>query len=205
MSFISFFSFLPRSFFRSQVSALGLIGVLVLSGVAVTSAQAEEVRVKLVTSEGDIVLALEPDRAPKTVANFVKYVKEGTYNGTVFHRVINGFMIQGGGYTADLKEKPTRAPIPLETSPDFKNERGTIAMARTMAANSATSQFFINVADNTSLDTTNPNANGYAVFGRVLSGMDVVDKIKTVPTTRRNPFQDVPVTPVVIVSASLIH
>jgi peptidyl-prolyl cis-trans isomerase A (cyclophilin A) len=122
----------------------------------------------------------------------------------VFHRVINGFMIQGGGYTATLQEKPTHAPIPLETGNDLKNERGTIAMARTMAPNSATSQFFINVNDNLSLNSTRPNANGYAVFGHVVSGMDVVDKIKAVPTTNRGIFHDVPVTPVVILSVRLI-
>jgi peptidyl-prolyl cis-trans isomerase A (cyclophilin A) len=169
-----------------------------------TPSAIHEVHVKLTTSEGDIVLALEPEKAPKTVANFVQYVKEGNYNGTVFHRVINGFMIQGGGYTSNLKEKPTHAPIPLETSSGLKNERGTIAMARTMAPNSATNQFFINVVDNANLDSSRPNANGYAVFGHVISGMEVVDKIKAVPTNNRGIFHDVPVSPVVITSVNLI-
>ena len=194
-----------RTLFRSLIPALLALGLLgPLQGWAQTDAH-HEVMVKLTTSEGIIVLALEPEKAPKTVANFVQYVKEGAYNGTVFHRVINGFMIQGGGYTPTLDEKPTHAPIPLETSPDLKNERGTIAMARTMSANSATNQFFINVSDNRSLDTSQPNANGYAVFGHVVSGMEVVDKIKAVPTTNHRPFRDVPVTPVVITSASLMR
>jgi peptidyl-prolyl cis-trans isomerase A (cyclophilin A) len=155
---------------------------------------------KLATSMGDIVVELDAQKAPKTVANFVQYVKDGHYNGTVFHRVIDGFMVQGGGMTADLKEKPTRAPIPLESKNGLENLRGTLAMARTQVPDSATSQFFINVKDNAFLNAANSrDGNGYAVFGKVVSGMDVVDKIRTVPTGRG----DVPVTPVIIKQATL--
>src|SRR5882757_475935 len=139
-------------------------------------------RVLLETSEGNITLELNPDKAPQTVANFLAYVNDGFYNGTVFHRVIDGFMIQGGGMTADLKQKPTRAPIALENRGGLKNDRGTIAMARTGDPNSATAQFFINVVDNGRLDYPNPDGYGYAVFGKVVDGMNVVDKIKGVPT-----------------------
>ena len=160
--------------------------------------------VKLATSAGDIVLELDAAKAPKTVDNFVKYVKAGHYNGTVFHRVIPGFMIQGGGMTADLKEKPTQAPISLESKNGLGNTRGTVAMARTGDPNSATSQFFINVADNDRLNAANsPDGNGYAVFGRVVSGMDVVDKIRAVPTGSKGPFSDVPTTPVTINKATM--
>jgi peptidyl-prolyl cis-trans isomerase A (cyclophilin A) len=157
-------------------------------------------KVKLATSEGDIVVELDAAKAPKTVANFVQYVKAGHYNGTVFHRVINNFMIQGGGMTADLKEKPTRAPIPLEARNGLNNDRGTIAMARTPDPNSATSQFFINVKDNNFLNAAqSQDGNGYAVFGKVISGMEVVDKIRAVPTAPG----DVPVKPVTIKKATL--
>ncbi|MEO8155382.1 MAG: peptidylprolyl isomerase [Rhizobacter sp.] len=156
--------------------------------------------VKLATSEGDIVIELNAAKAPKTVDNFVQYVKAGHYNGTVFHRVINNFMIQGGGMTADLKEKPTHSPIPLEARNGLNNERGTIAMARTSDPNSATSQFFINVKDNDFLNAArSADGNGYAVFGKVISGMEVVDKIRAVPTAAG----DVPVTPVTIKKATL--
>jgi peptidyl-prolyl cis-trans isomerase A (cyclophilin A) len=161
-------------------------------------------RVRLATSQGDIVVELDAEKAPKTVANFLQYVKAGHYNGTVFHRVIDGFMIQGGGFTPDFQQKPTRAPIALETRPELKNQRGTLAMARTANPNSATAQFFINVVDNRNLDAPNPDGYGYAVFGKVVQGMDVVDKIKAVPTGNRGPFQNVPATPVVIQSATLV-
>jgi peptidyl-prolyl cis-trans isomerase A (cyclophilin A) len=159
-------------------------------------------KVKLSTSMGDIVVQLDKAKAPKTVDNFVQYVKDGHYNGTVFHRVIDGFMIQGGGMTADMKEKSTRAPIPLEADNGLKNDRGTIAMARTMDPNSATAQFFINVADNAALNARGPG-NGYAVFGKVVSGMDVVDKIRQVKTGFKPPHADVPVEPIVIKKATL--
>jgi peptidyl-prolyl cis-trans isomerase A (cyclophilin A) len=161
-------------------------------------------KVKLATSLGDIVLELDAAKAPKTVDNFVQYVKAGHYDGTVFHRVIDGFMIQGGGMSADMKEKPTRAPIPLESRNGLANQRGTVAMARTMDPNSATAQFFINVADNAFLDQANArDGNGYAVFGRVVQGMDVVDKIKAVPTANKGMHQNVPAEPVVIKKATL--
>ena len=157
-------------------------------------------KVKLATSEGDIVVQLDAAKAPKTVKNFVDYVKAGHYNGTVFHRVINNFMIQGGGMTADLKEKPTRPPIPLEARNGLNNDRGTIAMARTPDPNSATAQFFINVKDNNFLNAAqSQDGNGYAVFGKVISGMEVVDKIRAVPTGPG----DVPVKPVTIKKATL--
>jgi len=166
------------------------------------SAQAQNIRLK--TSEGDIVVQLDAAKAPKTVANFVEYVKSGHYNGTVFHRVIDGFMIQGGGMTPDLKEKPTRAPIPLESRNGLSNTRGTIAMARTSVPDSATAQFFINVKDNGFLDAArSPDGNGYAVFGKVVEGLEVVDKIRKVQTTTRSPHGDVPVQPVIIKQASI--
>lgn len=161
-------------------------------------------RVKLVTSMGDITLELDPIKAPVTVENFLTYVKAGHYNGTVFHRVINGFMIQGGGFSEDMKEKSTRAPIKLESQNGLKNVRGAIAMARTGVPDSATSQFFVNVADNSRLDYPSFDGHGYAVFGRVTEGMDVVDKIKTVATGSQGPHQNVPTTPVVIRSATLL-
>ncbi len=132
-------------------------------------------------------------------------MRDGHYDGTIFHRVIDGFMIQGGGFTPDMQQKPTRAPIPLETPPtELKNDRGTIAMARTANPNSATAQFFINVVDNRALNAPMPDGHGYAVFGKVVSGMDVVDKIKGVPTGNRGPHQNVPATPVVIQSATAL-
>ncbi|HJV60515.1 MAG TPA: peptidylprolyl isomerase [Albitalea sp.] len=161
-------------------------------------------KVKLATTMGDIVLQLDAAKAPKTVDNFVQYVKAGHYNGTVFHRVIPNFMIQGGGMTPDLKEKPTRAPIPLEARNGLKNARGTVAMARTMDPNSATAQFFINVKDNDFLDAENArDGNGYAVFGKVVAGMDVVDKIRNVPTGSKGPYENVPDTPVIIKQATV--
>ncbi len=161
-------------------------------------------KVRLTTSQGDIVLQLDADKAPKTVANFVQYVKAGHYAGTVFHRVIEGFMIQGGGMTADMAEKQTKAPIPLESRNGLSNLRGTVAMARTMVPDSATAQFFINVNDNLRLDAANsPDGNGYAVFGRVIEGMDVVDKIKAAPTGNKGGHQNVPTQPILIRSATL--
>ncbi|WP_295547139.1 peptidylprolyl isomerase [uncultured Pseudacidovorax sp.] len=161
-------------------------------------------RVKLTTSAGDIVLQLEPAKAPKTVANFLQYVQEKHYDGTVFHRVIDGFMIQGGGFTPDLRQKPARPPIALEADNGLKNDRGTIAMARTSDPNSATAQFFINVKNNDMLNAPNPDGHGYAVFGKVVSGMEVVDKIRAVPTGAQGPMRDVPVDPVIIRSATVL-
>jgi len=180
---------------------LALLAAVAVSNAA--QAQAPNPRVKLATSMGDIVLELDPVKAPKTVENFLQYVNDKHYDGTVFHRVIDGFMIQGGGFTADMQQKATRAPIPLEARNGLKNDRGTIAMARTGNPNSATAQFFINVVDNTGLNAPSPDGHGYAVFGKVVAGMDVVDKIRAVPTGNRGMFQNVPNTPVTINKASL--
>jgi len=162
-------------------------------------------RVTLQTSKGNIVLELYADKAPVTAENFLGYVRDGFFDGTIFHRVIPGFMIQGGGFTVDMQQKPTRDPIANEADNGLKNERGTIAMARTMNPNSATAQFFINTVDNGPLDHTGktPQGWGYAVFGKVVEGMDVVDAIGGVATTNRGPHQNVPVEPVVIEKATL--
>ena len=159
-------------------------------------------KVRLATSVGDIVLELDAEKAPKTTANFLQYVRDGHYNGLIFHRVINGFMVQGGGYKADLSEKPTRKPIPLESGNGLSNLRGSIAMARTNDPNSATAQFFINVADNLRLDKAE-GRDGYAVFGKVVEGMEVVDKIKEMPTRAEGMQQNLPVTPVTLSKATV--
>lgn len=158
--------------------------------------------VVMTTSKGVIKIRLDAAKAPLTVQNFLKYVDEGHYDGTIFHRVINGFMIQGGGFDQHLRQKPTHAPIKNEAMNGLKNRRGTIAMARTMVVDSATSQFFINVVDNGFLDFRAPTAQGfgYCVFGEVIEGMDVVDAIKVVPTGNAAGMGDVPKEPVVIVS-----
>ncbi len=161
-------------------------------------------RVKLATSAGDIVLEMAPDKAPKTVANFLQYVAERHYDGTIFHRVIDGFMIQGGGFNPQMQQKATREPIMLEASNGLKNERGTIAMARTSNPNSATAQFFINVVNNPNLNAPMPDGHGYAVFGRVVEGMEVVDKIRAASTGTLGMHQNVPRTPILINSASLL-
>jgi len=150
--------------------------------------------VTLHTSMGDITLELDAEKAPKTVANFLQYARDGFYDGTIFHRVINNFMIQGGGMTADMAQKQTRAPVDNEANNGLKNKTGTVAMARTNDPHSATAQFFINVSDNGFLDHTAPTAQGwgYAVFGRVTAGMDVVEKIKAVATGNKGFHQDVP-------------
>lgn len=159
--------------------------------------------VTLKTNKGDIVLELYPDKAPKTVANFLKYVEDGHYNGTIFHRVIDGFMIQGGGFDKDLQEKETRPPIENEARNGLKNTRYSIAMARTANPNSATAQFYINVNDNAGLDYPAPDNHGYCVFGKVIGGMEAVDKIKLVQTEAKGPaFRNLPVEPVIIESAT---
>ena len=152
------------------------------------------------TSLGTITLELNEDKAPETVRNFAEYVTSGHYDGTIFHRVIDGFMIQGGGFTKDMNQKPTREPIRNEAMNGLKNDRGTIAMARTMIVDSATSQFFINLVDNGFLDYRGPDPRtfGYAVFGRVTDGMDVVDRIAKVKTGFAGPHQNVPEEPIVI-------
>jgi peptidyl-prolyl cis-trans isomerase A (cyclophilin A) len=179
---------------------LGLLFLLLLTLPGLAWAQ----RVALDTSMGTIVIELAPKEAPRTVSNFLEYVKSGHYDNTVFHRVIGNFMIQGGGYAADLTEKPTRAPIPLESQNGLKNVRGSVAMARRGDPNSATAQFFINVVDNPRLDYPNPDGNGYAVFGKVVEGMDVVDRIRALPTESKGPHPSVPTTPVVIKSARIV-
>lgn len=161
-------------------------------------------RVKFQTSQGDFVVELQADKAPKTVENFLRYVADKHYEGTIFHRVIDGFMVQGGGFTPAMVQKPTRPPIPLEANNGLKNDIGTIAMARTGNPNSATSQFFINVANNTGLNAPQPDGYGYAVFGKVVSGMDVIDKIRQSPTSNQGGFQNVPSTPVSINSVNLL-
>ena len=163
--------------------------------------------VVLETSKGDIEIELYPDKAPITVENFLGYVNEGFYDGLIFHRVISNFMIQGGGFDKDMNEKPTKDTIKNEADNGLKNEKGTIAMARTMVVDSATAQFFINVVDNPSLDHSSKTIQGYgyAVFGKVISGMDVVDKIKSVETGSNGMHQDVPKEPVIINKAYVIH
>jgi cyclophilin family peptidyl-prolyl cis-trans isomerase len=192
-----------------RAAAIAAAGLALAAVVPPAFAQANP-RVKFATTLGDIVVEVYPDKAPKTVDNFLTYVKAKHYDGTIFHRVINGFMIQGGGYTASYNERPTRPPIPHEGATVLekggpKNSVGTIAMARTSDPNSATAQFFINVVDNHRLDPT-PSSPGYVAFGKVVSGMDVVNKIKAVPTGSGGPFPtDVPKTPVVIQSATIVN
>jgi peptidyl-prolyl cis-trans isomerase A (cyclophilin A) len=165
-------------------------------------------RVALHTSLGDIVLELEAAKAPKSVENFLQYVRDGHYNGTIFHRVIDNFMAQGGGFTADMQQKPTRAPIQNEANNGLSNLRGTVAMARTNDPHSAAAQFFINLVDNPRLDHVNDQSGhtwGYAVFGKVVQGMETVDKIRALETGPQGPFtQDVPKTAVVIESAEIL-
>lgn len=180
--------------------ALGLCGLGLISTGA--SAQSNP-KVRMNTSMGDIVLELYPDKAPKTVENFLQYVGDKHYDGTVFHRVMDGFMIQGGGFTADMQQKPTRAPVPLEAANGLKNDRGTIAMARTSNPNSATAQFFINVVNNAMLNAPSPDGYGYTVFGKVIQGMDTVDKIKGVATGNKGMHQNVPLNNVTILKATL--
>ena len=176
--------------------------IALCAGLACAPVLAQKVR--LATSQGDIVVELDKAKAPKTVENFLQYVKSGHYDGTVFHRVIENFMIQGGGMKADMSEKPTRPPIPLESRSGLTNTRGTLAMARTADPNSASAQFFINLKDNAFLDQANArDGNGYAVFGKVVAGMDVVDKIKSVAVADQGGHQNVPTTPVTIKKASL--
>jgi peptidyl-prolyl cis-trans isomerase A (cyclophilin A) len=188
-----------------RAAALSL--ALVMSCGATLAADAP--KVKFATSAGDFVMEVYPDKAPKTVENFLQYVKDKHYDGTIFHRVINNFMIQGGGYDAKYSEKPTRPPVVHEGQEAIAkggphNTVGTVAMARTNDPNSATAQFFINVKDNAFLDPT-PGKPGYTVFGKIVSGMDVVEKIKAAPTGSGGPFPtDVPQTPVVIKSATLV-
>jgi len=181
---------------RKWLVALSFI-LLTAAGAAVGTAAKERPVVVFQTNLGDIRMELYPDEAPITVDNFLKYVDSGFYDGTIFHRVIPGFVVQGGGFTADMKQKPTRDPIKNEADNGLKNKRGTLSMARTQAVDSATSQFFINLADNAFLDHGN-RGFGYAVFAKVIDGMDVVDRIASVPTGKVGPFSDVPREPVTI-------
>ena len=177
------------------------ITLMLILGLNQAALAGEKPHVLVETNLGSFELELFPDQAPKSVANFLEYVSSGFYNGTVFHRVIDGFMIQGGGFTPDYERKPTNAPIVNEADNGLKNQRGTIAMARTMEPNSATAQFFINVKDNDFLNHTSktPRGWGYAVFGKVVKGMDVVDKIRKVKTGPGGVFpQDVPQEAVII-------
>ena len=198
-----------KSFIATLLCASALVPAVAAaqatpSGACAAKLKASKtINVTLTTSMGPIVLALDSEKAPLSVVNFATYVDAGHYNGTVFHRVINGFMIQGGGFTKDMAEKPTRAPIKNEGGNGLKNDNYTVAMARRGDPDSATGQFYINVKDNDALNR-NPNSAGYAVFGKVTSGQDTVDKIKLVPTGNSGPFQNVPTTPVVIEKAECL-
>ncbi|HYD96923.1 MAG TPA: peptidylprolyl isomerase [Noviherbaspirillum sp.] len=187
-----------RRYFMRLAAALSL-------GMAFHSAGAADApRVALKTSMGEIVLELYPEKAPKSVENFLQYVKSGHYNGTVFHRVISNFMIQGGGFDKSMNQKPTNPPIENEAKNGLKNEPYTVAMARTSAPHSASAQFFINVKNNSFLDYPGQDGWGYAVFGKVIKGTEVVDKIKAVETGSSGMFRDVPVKPVLIESATVV-
>jgi cyclophilin family peptidyl-prolyl cis-trans isomerase len=183
---------MPR-LIRALLSALFLFA---LAGAA----RAEPVLVVMKTSKGDVTLELDADKAPDTVRNFLRYVDEGFYDGTVFHRVIKNFMIQGGGFTPDMKQKKTHEPVKNEAKNGLKNLRGTLAMARTSDPHSATAQFFINHKDNDFLDYPGQDGWGYAVFGKVTGGMEVVDAIAMVPTGSSGGFRDVPTETVTILS-----
>lgn len=178
--------------------------LVLLSAFCFATAWAANPQVELKTSQGTIVIELDADKAPKTVENFLQYAKDGFYNGTIFHRVIDNFMIQGGGFTPDMQQKPTRAPIPNEAKNGLKNVTGSIAMARTADPHSASAQFFINLKDNSFLDYPSRDGWGYAVFGKVVQGLDVVQKIGKVATGNAGMHQNVPTTPIVIESAKLV-
>ncbi len=189
---------------RRIILILGL-AVFCCSAAMAGETGAKNPQMLIETSMGNIKLELFAKEAPLSVKNFLDYASSGHYSGTVFHRVIPGFMIQGGGLTAELQPKPTKAPIKNEASNGLKNDRGTVAMARTANPDSATSQFFINVVDNENLNRPKPDGAGYTVFGKVIDGMDVVDKIAATPTSNKNMvFQNVPVTPVVIKSVKVL-
>lgn len=181
----------PSRPFRQFLAALLAVATLD------PAAAADAVRARVETSVGNFVVQLDAERAPLTVANFLRYAEDGFYDGTIFHRVVDGFVIQGGGYNADMSPKTARAPIPNESGNGLSNQRGTIAMARTADPHSADAQFYVNLADNVVLDPK-PTRWGYAVFGRVIEGLEVVDEIGHRATTTRGGLQDVPVEPVVI-------
>lgn len=194
-------------FKRTLVAAAALVSLTMFSSSVMMSsaiaAPSATTRVLLTTSEGNIELALDNQKAPVSVKNFVEYVNSGFYNGTTFHRVIPGFMVQAGGFVDEMKQKATNPPIKNEADNGLRNLRGTIAMARTAEKDSATSQFFINIADNAFLDHGQRDF-GYAVFGKVVKGMDVADKISQVQTTNVGPYQNVPSKPIVIKSAKVL-
>jgi cyclophilin family peptidyl-prolyl cis-trans isomerase len=195
-----------RKFLKRMFTVLAVTAIL--SGTTQVTIQSAEIgpKVRLTTTLGDIVLLLYPKDAPKTVDNFLKYVRDGFYDGTVFHRILQGYIIQGGGYTLRLQSKPTRAPIKNEADNGLKNKIGTIAMARTKDPHSATSQFFFNIQDNENLDhrSKTPGGWGYCVFGEVTEGLRVLYKISNTPTGSAGPFQrDVPRIPIIIKKATL--
>jgi len=191
---------------RQQMLRVFIFCLIVMSGSAVAADSLP--RVKLQTNMGDIIIELSSDKAPNSVNNFLSYVKSGFYNGTIFHRVISNFMIQGGGFSQDYKKKDTNAPVKNEADNGLSNKRGTIAMARTSDPHSATAQFFINVVDNPFLNFRSKTSQGwgYTVFGKVIQGMDVADKMRNTPTGAGGPFrQDVPKTTIIIEKASIIE
>lgn len=181
--------------------------VFILLFTITSNIQAETTMVKMDTNQGTIMLELDADNAPNTVANFLTYAKEGFFDGTIFHRVISNFMIQGGGFTEDMNQKTVRDPIKNEANNGLKNDNGTIAMARTGDPHSATAQFFINVKDNDFLNFSSetPQGWGYAVFGKVTEGMDIVEKIKAAETTTKGPYQDVPVEAIIIEKVTVVE
>lgn len=191
----------------NKVLKLFLLFVFIIIFITTSKAQAETTMVKMETSKGVITIELDGNKAPETVANFITYVQEGFYDGTIFHRVISNFMIQGGGFTTDMAQKPTHDPIKNEANNGLKNDTGTIAMARTQDPHSATAQFFINVKDNDFLNFSSESSQGwgYAVFGKVTEGMDVVNAIKDVQTTTVGPYQDVPAETVTIEKVTIIE
>lgn len=189
---------------------LMLAGALMASLMTGVTMAADEVKapplyVEMDTNLGNVVFELDEAKAPITVENFKNYVDDGFYDGLIFHRVIDGFMVQGGGFDTDMKQKKTAAPIKIESDNGLKNVRGSIAMARTMDPNSATSQFFINTQDNTFLDYPGQDGYGYTVFGKVVEGMDVIDKMEKVKTTSKGMHQDVPTKPIVIESMKFVE
>ncbi|MBW6493101.1 MAG: peptidylprolyl isomerase [Burkholderiaceae bacterium] len=193
--------------FKLPILGAVLIGLTAVADDGATAEAAPRVQIK--TSAGEIVVELYPAKAPRSVENFLEYVKSGHYDGTIFHRVIGNFMIQGGGFDKDfyqnrLQPKPTRAPIALESQNGLRNDVGWVAMARTGNPNSATSQFFINTVNNDGLNYPSPDGHGYAVFGKVVAGMEVVNVIRALPTTSVGPMRDVPVDPVAIESVRLL-
>lgn len=197
-----------------QICLLFVAAMMSLSGLCFSSTPQEpqdmsEVKhpvVLIKTTAGDIKVELDAEKAPNTVKNFLQYVKEGFYNGTIFHRVIDGFMVQGGGFTKDMQQKPVHAPIKIESDNGLKNTRGSIAMARTSDVNSATAQFFLNVVDNSFLDfkSKTPSGYGYAVFGHITEGLDVLDKMRKVKTSTKGPFENVPVETIEIIDVKQI-